>query len=62
MKTFSYLLRSIACKILSKSFPAFPIKGIPSLSSSSPGASPTSIRSAFGSPDPKTKFFLVVDN
>src|SRR5438094_1550514 len=39
---------------LSSSLPAWPTNGIPCLSSWKPGASPTNIRSAFGSPEPKT--------
>src|SRR5439155_8023024 len=38
----------------SSSLPAAPTKGTPCLSSWKPGASPTNIRSASGSPDPKT--------
>src|SRR5437879_4070549 len=39
---------------LSSSLPAWPTNGRPCLSSWNPGASPTNIRSAFGSPTPKT--------
>src|SRR5689334_15878240 len=39
---------------LSSSFPAWPTNGMPCLSSWNPGASPTNIRSASGSPTPKT--------
>src|SRR6185295_7562110 len=39
---------------LSRSFPACPTNGNPCLSSWKPGASPTNIRSACGSPAPKT--------
>src|SRR5262245_29366564 len=38
----------------SSSFPAAPTNGTPCLSSWKPGASPTNIRSAPGSPEPKT--------
>src|SRR5262249_37552329 len=38
----------------SSSFPAWPTKGTPCLSSWKPGASPTNIRSARGLPAPKT--------
>src|SRR6476469_8297014 len=38
----------------SSSFPAWPTKGTPCLSSWKPGASPTNIRSACGLPAPKT--------
>src|ERR687898_913744 len=38
----------------SSSLPAAPTNGTPCLSSWKPGASPTNIRSAFGSPEPKT--------
>src|SRR5947208_5321982 len=38
----------------SSSFPAWPTNGKPCLSSWKPGASPTNIRSASGSPTPKT--------
>src|SRR5919197_3112696 len=38
----------------SSSFPAAPTNGTPCLSSWKPGASPTNIRSALGSPEPKT--------
>src|SRR5437764_8608292 len=38
----------------SRSLPAAPTKGTPCLSSWKPGASPTNIKSAFGSPEPKT--------
>src|SRR5690242_1547621 len=39
---------------LSSSLPAWPTNGMPCLSSWKPGASPTNIRSASGSPTPKT--------
>src|SRR5690349_4384182 len=38
----------------SSSLPAAPTNGTPCLSSWNPGASPTNMRSAFGSPEPKT--------
>src|SRR6266542_2070047 len=47
-------LRPIPARSLSSSFPAWPTNGMPCLSSWKPGASPTNIRSAFGSPTPKT--------
>src|SRR5207249_1442571 len=46
--------RPIPASSCSSSFPAAPTKGTPCLSSCKPGASPTNIRSAFGSPAPKT--------
>ena len=44
----------IAPMILVRSSPARPTNGLPCLSSSAPGASPTNISSAFGFPTPKT--------
>src|SRR6476469_1678690 len=44
----------IPASSLSSSFPAWPTKGTPCLSSWKPGASPTNIRSACGLPAPKT--------
>ena len=58
--TPSSLFLPIAANILFKSLPDLPTKGSPSWSSSSPGASPTNISSAFESPTPKTKLFLVL--
>src|SRR3989344_6032909 len=42
-----------------KSWPLMPTKGLPCRSSSAPGASPTSIRGAFGLPSEKTRFRAV---
>jgi hypothetical protein len=47
--------RLMAARILSSNFPARPTKGSPFKSSFSPGASPTRIRDALGSPTPNTK-------
>ena len=44
----------IPASSVSSSFPACPTNGTPCWSSWNPGASPTNIRSAFGSPEPKT--------
>src|SRR5919204_2668040 len=44
----------IPARSWSSSFPAAPTNGTPCLSSWNPGASPTNIRSAFGSPEPNT--------
>src|SRR5919109_1008247 len=44
----------MSARSLSRSFPACPTNGMPCLSSWNPGSSPTYIRSAFGSPTPKT--------
>src|SRR3954471_20094719 len=46
--------RPIPASRLSSSLPAWPTKGLPCWSSWNPGASPTNIRSALGSPTPKT--------
>src|SRR2546430_1697602 len=46
--------RRIPASSLSSSLPAWPTNGIPCLSSWKPGASPTNIRSACGSPTPNT--------
>ena len=47
-------LNPIASIIFVRSWPARPTKGMPWMSSSRPGASPTNIRRAFGFPTPNT--------
>src|SRR5437868_10346978 len=58
LSTFATYTRSrsrpIPASSLSSSLPACPTKGLPCWSSWNPGASPTNIRSALGSPTPKT--------
>src|SRR5438094_5841334 len=47
-------VRPMPASSCSSSFPAAPTNGTPCLSSWKPGASPTNMRSEFGSPEPKT--------
>ncbi len=52
-------LNWIASRIFVSNCPARPTNGIPCASSSAPGASPITIRSALGLPTPKTNFVRV---